>query len=256
MTHETDIVEMPEPLESVELWAFGHHFRHYPNYLVANLLSIQSEGAVYSHFVDESVPPDAEGLRNFKYYKIKLTPQEIFGYVEACIAYEKFYIASLHRESFEDCVRAIGDPAIEQRVLEYDGGIELEDGTFESIAGCHASFYPEGMEALLCGAVPDRYELLTTLADGQDSFALLMQLINNFPLCCRLLLQRQRNRPPFQITNEYDAQDLLYVVIRSLFDDARREEWTPSRWFSQANGYNNFFNSLCYRSKVRSRRST
>jgi hypothetical protein len=52
---------------------------------------------------------------------------------------------------------------------------------------------------------------------------------NNFPRAARILRERQRNRPPFVVANEYDVQDLLYALLRSVLEDARREEWTPSQ---------------------------
>ena len=47
-------------------------------------------------------------------------------------------------------------------------------------------------------------------------------------MAARVPRERQRERPSFAIENEYDVQDLTFAVLRSMFDDAKREEWTPA----------------------------
>jgi hypothetical protein len=42
------------------------------------------------------------------------------------------------------------------------------------------------------------------------------------------LRNRNRDRPAFEINDEYDVQDLLYSLLFLYFEDIRREEWTPS----------------------------
>lgn len=115
----------------------------------------------------------------------------------------------------------------------YDGSgnsdlSRTHDGRGVDIRGCPASFYPDGLEDLLCGRRRDRHEELPEIA-LRDNLGLVMRILNNFSVAARLLAARQRSRPPFIIVNEYDLQDLLFALLRSVFDDARREEWTPQR---------------------------
>ena len=42
------------------------------------------------------------------------------------------------------------------------------------------------------------------------------------------LRERHDNRPTLDVSDEYDVQDLLHVLLRLYFDDIRTEEWTPS----------------------------
>lgn len=49
-----------------------------------------------------------------------------------------------------------------------------------------------------------------------------------FHLVVRSLRVRHDNRPPLEIEDEYDVQDLLHALLQLDFDDIRREEWTPS----------------------------
>ncbi len=85
------------------------------------------------------------------------------------------------------------------------------------------------MDDLLSGHRPERYEELPAAGAGRDRFAQLMQILNNFPVIERGMSNRERGRPPFVVENEYDVQDLLYALIRAVFDDVKREEWTPKR---------------------------
>jgi hypothetical protein len=53
-------------------------------------------------------------------------------------------------------------------------------------------------------------------------------LCRRFPLLVTELGARHGNRPPIQIADEYDVQDLLRGILRLHFDDVQPEEWNPS----------------------------
>lgn len=48
-----------------------------------------------------------------------------------------------------------------------------------------------------------------------------------FPQAVNYLKVRRANRPSFEINCEQDVQDLLLAVIKCVFPDTRREEYTP-----------------------------
>jgi hypothetical protein len=155
-------------------------------------------------------------------------PSEIFQYVEAHVAKQEFDDAIDSGASFEEALEAITNPEIAERVRSYGdyGHTKLRDGTTIDNRGCAASFYGEEIESLVCGGRPDRYEVLPNL-DSIDKASMLIQILDYFPIVARHLAERKHDRPPFSIENEYDVQDLLYANIRSVFEDARFEEWTP-----------------------------
>jgi hypothetical protein len=70
--------------------------------------------------------------------------------------------------------------------------------------------------------------LATAKAAPPDDLQLIERLLRRFHAAARPLRQRHDNRPSFVITDEYDVQDLLQGILRSLFDDVRPEEYTPS----------------------------
>jgi hypothetical protein len=85
------------------------------------------------------------------------------------------------------------------------------------------------MEELLCGGLRDRYEALPEVEPSRERLALVMQVLNALPVVERILKDRGHDRAPFLIENEYDLQDLLFALLRSAFDDAQREVWTPKQ---------------------------
>lgn len=64
---------------------------------------------------------------------------------------------------------------------------------------------------------------------SRERLALVLQVVNAFPVVERILKNRGHQRPPFLVENEYDFQDLLFALLRSVFEDAQREEWTPKQ---------------------------
>lgn len=51
---------------------------------------------------------------------------------------------------------------------------------------------------------------------------------NRFHSFVSQLRHRHDDRPTIDVTDEYDAQDVLHALLRLYFDDVRAEEWTPS----------------------------
>ena len=60
------------------------------------------------------------------------------------------------------------------------------------------------------------------------AIAIIEQLARNFHLVVRKLSQRHDNRPPLEIRDEYDVQDLFYALLTPFFEDIRPEEVAPS----------------------------
>jgi hypothetical protein len=206
--------------EYVEIKAFGHKFRVFSG-LAEDLITLEREGAIYSHFWDEK-------SKVFKYNRIKFLPSEIYQYVEAHMAKQEFDDAIEAGATFKEALNKITNREIEKRVRSYGnyGKSKLKDGSTVDIRGCAASFYGTEIESLVCGGRPDRYEVLPNL-QSIDKTSLIIQIIDYFPVISRYLSKRKHGRPPFEIANEYDVQDLLFANIRSVFEDARLEEWTP-----------------------------
>ncbi len=72
---------------------------------------------------------------------------------------------------------------------------------------------------------PGTYDMEYTLARALE---IIEQLARNFHLVVRKLSQRHDNRPPLEIHDEYDVQDLFYALLTPFFEDIRPEEVAPS----------------------------
>jgi REase_DpnII-MboI len=63
---------------------------------------------------------------------------------------------------------------------------------------------------------------------GED-IELVERLCRGFAEFLVPLSNRQRDRPPIVMEDEYDVQDLLHGLLRIFFDDVRPEDFTPER---------------------------
>lgn len=61
-----------------------------------------------------------------------------------------------------------------------------------------------------------------------DPLLIVEHICRRFHLIAQQLRNRHNNRHTIEITDEYDVQDLLHVLLRIHFDDVRTEEYTPS----------------------------
>jgi hypothetical protein len=145
--------------EFVEITAFGHKFRVLQG-LAEDLITLEREGVIYSHFWSNEI-------QDFKYYRIKFLPVEIFLYVEAHIAKQEFDDAINSGSTFEEALAAINNRIIADKVRSYGnyGKSLLKDGTTADLRGCYASFCGKEVEELICGGKPDRYEVLPVQPD-------------------------------------------------------------------------------------------
>lgn len=64
--------------------------------------------------------------------------------------------------------------------------------------------------------------------DVRDAVELLRVICERFHLFATQLLSRHSRRQAFEVTDEYDVQDLVHALMRLHFDDIRPEERTPS----------------------------
>jgi hypothetical protein len=61
-----------------------------------------------------------------------------------------------------------------------------------------------------------------------DAVQAALQVGSRLRAMARSLRHRRKGKPPFEITDEYDFQDLFRTVLNVFFDDIREEEVTPT----------------------------
>jgi len=62
----------------------------------------------------------------------------------------------------------------------------------------------------------------------KEASQVLKYLFSKFHTVVKQLQERQRDRAPFSMNDEYDVQDLLHGLLRMYFEDVRPEEYCPS----------------------------
>lgn len=62
----------------------------------------------------------------------------------------------------------------------------------------------------------------------KDRLPPLYNIVDRFPLSVQQLRHRHNNRATLTITDEYDVQDLMHVLLQPHYDDIRAEEFAPS----------------------------
>jgi hypothetical protein len=63
--------------------------------------------------------------------------------------------------------------------------------------------------------------------DEHDAISLIRQILNNFSYAVsKIIKNRRKDHEEFTISDEYDVQDLLYVILYPLFPDLTPEDYT------------------------------
>ena len=87
---------------------------------------------------------------------------------------------------------------------------------------------------ILARAAKTQAEFDTTLSKfkptiiQKEASQVLEYLFSKFHTVVKQLQERQRDRDPFSVDDEYDVQDLLHGLLRMYFEDVRPEEYCPS----------------------------
>ncbi len=80
----------------------------------------------------------------------------------------------------------------------------------------------------IAGALRARSEHGQDAEQGERIAVLIAELLRRFGPAVRALQARGHGRPSFEITDEYDVQDLVHMILRLHAEDVRPEEVTPS----------------------------
>lgn len=212
---------MPESsgMETVDIEVFGHKFKNLFPDNAEDLITLEKEGALYVDHYDKST-------KKFNHYRVAFLPKEIVEYVEAHVAEQEFDEGlKKFNGDFSKALGNITNKKIAERVQAYKK-VKTKDGRTDDLRGSLASFLGPDLEDLCCFHTrPLRYELLPRI-NTKDKLAIILDIFDSISNNINYLSKRKHNRPPFNIENEYDVQDLLYIIVKSIFSDAKFEEFT------------------------------
>lgn len=104
---------------------------------------------------------------------------------------------------------------------------DLEQELLKRLLSGAVSINDEAEAAALLILVNRASDRLSLSSPG-NAVEQIVALCRRFPLFAERLGSRHKQRAPFEITDEYDVQDLLHAILKLHFDDVRPEECTPS----------------------------
>lgn len=193
---------------------FNHEFNYLNLSFIEDLYTLEREGAIYAEIYTVET-------ESFELCRILLNPTEIYGFVEASIAYDEFDKNLRINKDPNKALDKISNSVIKARVIDYNNTIGEEDTLF-----CFAAFMGGDLEELLCGGLPDRYEILKRRYSKDRKF-LLDEIFEMFPQAANLLNNRKKGCPPYTLDKEQDVHDLLYAIVKCTFTDSNEEDTTP-----------------------------
>ena len=153
---------------------------------------------------DEALTRAQEQMNAWTSYNVELLSR-IFDNSAIADEYNEFFGASIPM-----------NPSLQTLIWEFERDMEDKISRLRSIHG--------------------RLELIPVLATASGNASetpaspsqVLRTMIRRFPRVARQLANRDRNRPPLLIEDEYDAQYLLHALLRLNFDDVRPEDYVPT----------------------------
>jgi hypothetical protein len=196
--------------------AFGYTFTHIPEHARDDVWSLEREGVLYTdHWIDD--------LNDFRHVRIALTREEANDYVRRTWAYELW-------------IRA-GSPKWAKDVPGIDADVARDADSYSltSIDGtivpppyhCYAAFLGRHLEAIACGAVPERQTVIE-LHGKESALFTLSRAVQALTPTIRSFNDREKGLSPWSVTREDDVRDLIYVMLKPVLFDLVKEEPTPS----------------------------
>lgn len=145
----------------------------------------------------------------------------------------KYLIAQCLPEYSDAFIKALGvvenDPA--WILLAYLNGTDFPE---ENLKESLHKFLKDGNDIIDLLILEDLEKYLTTQSIvktqylEKDAKTLVVEVLNNFDDAVKKIKgDRRKGHEPFKINDEYDVQDLLYLILKSIFPKLKEEDPTP-----------------------------
>lgn len=202
--------------DRIPTYAWGKEFTHIPYHVRDDLDTLERECAIYAdHWIEE--------VGDFRHVRIEFTPEERDEFGRRSWAYELFLRADLPEWAAE--TPGI-DPDVAHDADTYS--LRTRDGeVFDPPYHCFAAFLGRHLEALVCSS-GERQAVIELTAREKKLFEA-RRAIEVLTPTIRSFNDREKGLSPWSITCEDDVRDLLYVMLRPLLWDIKREDPTPKK---------------------------
>ena len=192
-------------------YAFGKEFTHIPEHVRQDLETLERECAVYTdHWIEE--------VGDFRHIRIDFTAEERDEFFRRSWAYELFIRADHPTWVAET-------PGIDQDIANDADTytMVLRDGTIiPPPYHSFAAFLGGHLERLICSN-SDRVVVIQLLGREAKLFEV-SRAIQSLTPTIRSFERRGKGLNPWTITCENDVRDLLFVMLRPVIFDIRKEE--------------------------------
>ena len=197
--------------------AFGREFTHIPEHIKEDLDTLDRESAIYT---DQWI----EEIGDFRHVRIRLIGNESAEFARRAWAFELFIRAGCPKWA-RDTPKI--EPDIAADADTYSP--HLRDGTaVPPPYHCFAAFLGDHLEALTCGMLKERVEVIEL--KGKEALLFnIRRVIESLTPTIRSFNAREKGLTPWPINQEDDVRDLLYVMLRPIVFDLDKEEPIPSR---------------------------
>ena len=202
--------------ERLPTYAWNKEFTHIPEHVRQDLQTLEWEGAIYSDWWIEEIG-------DFRHVRIEFTFREKEEYARRSWAYELFLRAGMPHWASET-------PGIDEDIAEDADSytLRLKDGReIPPPYHCFAAFLGRDLEKLTTSR--SGREVVVELA-GRDKLLFdVTRAIRTLTTTIRSFNRREKGLAPWAVTCEDDVRDLLYVMLRPIVSDIKKEEVVPSR---------------------------
>ncbi|SEB78157.1 hypothetical protein SAMN05192540_1527 [Maribacter dokdonensis] len=143
---------------------------------------------------------------------------------DAGTSFEQFMLFKILPEIFEQKINEVsknsGSPLVRFLLKEKVEEEELKDSLGSLLLSSFGVTELIVLEDFLRTEMQITYQNLT-------SIELVRQVLNNFPEAIKKIKQRRKGKNVFKFHDEYDVQDILYVMLKPLFPNMKEEDPIP-----------------------------
>lgn len=200
----------------IPTYAWNKEFTHIPEHVRQDLETLQRESAIYAdHWIEE--------VGDFRHVRIEFTPEEMEEFARRSWAYELFLRAGHPNWAAEI-------PGIDEDIAKDADtySLKLRDGTIiPPPYHCFAAFLGNHLEKLVTSGT-DRQTVLE-LSGREKVLFEVRRAIDALTPTIRSFNRREKGLAPWTVSCEDDVRDLLYVMLRPIVSDIKKEEVVPSK---------------------------
>jgi hypothetical protein len=182
------------------------------------------------HYSDNIYKLVGIGLASNENLQVKATIEQKFS---STSLRNKYFIAKYYNSFEEELTKNLPAEAIEpfDILLSVLHGASVSESVQKEILYLFSQTANDLIDLLLLEDIAKYYVAKTVTKElfiNKPPYELVVGVLNNFDNAVRKITgARRKDHPSFAINDEYDVQDVLYVILKSIFPKLKDEDPTP-----------------------------